>query len=57
MVRMNLVSVLKSTMSGKLFYTLTIRLMKNLARTVEEECFFIQLIVVTSSDGLEWKTP
>jgi len=31
--------LLKSTMSGKLFHTLTIRSLENLARTVEEECF------------------
>jgi len=35
----------------KLFRTLTIRLLKNLAVTVTEECFYIQLIVVISRDG------
>jgi len=38
------ISVLKSTMSGKLFHTLTIRSLKNLARTVEEERFSQQSI-------------
>jgi len=39
MVRMKLVSVLKSTISGKLLHMLTIRSLKNLAQVVEEECF------------------
>jgi len=51
MVRIKLVSVQKSTMPGKLFHALTIRSLKNLARTVEEECF-IQLIVVSMLSGM-----
>jgi len=39
MVRLKLASILKSTLSRKLFQTLTIRSLKNLARTVTEERF------------------
>jgi len=43
MVQMKLLSTLKLTMSGKLLYTPTIRSLKNLARTVEEERFLRSL--------------
>jgi len=44
-----IVSALKSTMSGKLFHTLTIRSLKNLARTVEEECLYIRYYIKNSN--------
>jgi len=40
-----------NTMSGKLYHTLAVRPLKNLARTVEEECFYTAYIAVTSRDG------
>jgi len=43
LVRVKLASVLKSTLSGKLFQTLTIRSQKNLARTVAVEWFLYSL--------------
>jgi len=69
MVRMKLVSVLKSTMFGKLFHTLTIRSLKNLARTVEEDyalvnsqyvhcvggmCFSYYLVFIITVSNMEY---
>jgi len=45
-----LASVLKSTLCGKLFQTLTIRSQKNFARTVAVEWFLCSL-KLTSGDG------